>query len=133
MNQLNGIELIPVCKEDLPTPGGNIQEDLKGFRCGGGRSSFSVVWRGILQPCLTYDGIQVDLKDKTFDSAWEQINQAVNEHLIPRECSGCPYEAFCTVCVAEHAAGAPLGHANPKLCDKARRFIMEGLVALPQS
>lgn len=127
LHEMDGIEIKPVCEKDIPLPGGNAQEPQKGFRCGGGRSAFSVVWHGGMQPCLTVGNIQADLNVVPFAEAWKYIFQSVSEYPFPQECCGCPYEGFCTVCVARHAMGAPVGHANPALCQWAQQCLRAGL------
>ena len=132
LQAMDGTVVVPVCEEDIPVPGGNVKEPQKGFRCGGGRSAFAVVWHGKMQPCLTVGNIQADLNEMPFDTAWRQVFGAVSAYPVPQECFGCPYEGFCTVCVARHATGAPLGHANPALCERAKAFVRSGLAKLRQ-
>ncbi len=115
---------------DLPEVGGHNTTPSKGFRCGGGRSSFAILWYGVMQPCLTVQNIQVNLQNFSFTEAWQQIHNAVSTYPVPIECIGCPYERICTVCVARHAKSAPLGHANPFLCARAKRLVSEGIVTL---
>ena len=130
MNLLQNKPLQPVCAEEIPLPGGNSNVELKGFRCAGGRSNFAIVWHGAMQPCLTIEDIQADLSTLTFTQAWQQVNKAVLNYRIPRECKGCAFESLCPVCVAQHAEDSPIGHASPRLCQRARRLIQEGLTSL---
>lgn len=130
VNQMNGIRRIPRCEEEIPLAGGNEKGELKGFRCGGGRSSFAVVWYGAMQPCLSFDGIQVNLLEVPVAQAWQQVHRGAIDYPIPRECSGCAFERLCPVCVVQHAEDAPLGHASPRLCTRVRRLIREGLISL---
>lgn len=123
-------QIRPVCEEEIPLPGGNVRDELKGFRCGGGRSSFSIVWHGAMQPCLTVTDLRADALSMPVAQAWQQVNEAVRNYPIPRECSGCAFERLCPVCVAQHAEDAPLGHASPRLCARARRLIRDGVVSL---
>lgn len=125
--QKRGCMIKPTKKESLPSPGGNTKGELKGFRCGGGKSTFSVLWNGMMQPCLSFSESQIDLTVTAFKEAWKTINTIVCNYLIPVECEGCAYFAFCTPCVVQHALGAPKGHANPKICDRTQRLIAEGL------
>lgn len=130
VSMLQGEQLHPLCEEQLPQAGGGVKEQLKGFLCGGGRSSFAIVWHGAMQPCLTFTDVQVDVMSKPFTQAWQQVNERVRNHSIPRECCGCAYERLCPVCVAQHAEDAPTGHASPRLCERAKRLFKEGLVSL---
>lgn len=128
MLTMQGRERVKMCAKDVPKPGGGATEERRGFRCGGGKSAFSIVWHGNMQPCLSVENICADLHELPFSTAWKQIFTAVSEYPVPRECFGCPYEGFCSVCVARHAMGAPVGHANPKMCERAQRFYQEGLM-----
>lgn len=123
-------ECTDLCEEIVPEPGGHSSEEKHGFRCGGGRSSFAIVWHGRMQPCLTFTDYQVDLADHNFKEAWRKVNRFVSEYPVPRECFGCPYEGYCSVCVVRHAEGAPVGHADPAICEWAKRLIQEGLFKL---
>lgn len=128
--RLNGKEIQPLCDDDLPDAGGGEQKETRGFRCAAGRSSFSIVWDGSIQPCLTFTDIQIPLTDTPFSEAWRKINIAVREYPTPSECIGCRYERLCPVCVVQHEAGAPKGHANPAICRNMRRMVREGIVSL---
>lgn len=132
LQALSGLQTKSICEEDVPQPGGNVTEERRGFRCGGGRSAFSIVWYGGMQPCLSAEHIQADLHVLPFAKAWEYIFKSVSEYPVPRECFGCPYEGFCSVCVVRHALGAPVGHANPAMCERAKQFFREGLVTITQ-
>ena len=130
LHALDGVELVPVCEKDVPEPGGHVKEVQRGFRCGGGRSAFAVVWYGCMQPCLTVGNIQADLNTMPFSDAWNAVFSAVSEYPVPQECCGCPYEGFCSVCVVRHAAGARVGHANPAMCERAKQFARAGLLKI---
>lgn len=130
LHAMDGVEVVPVCEQDVPEPGGHAAEAQKGFRCGGGRSAFAVVWHGCMQPCLTASNIQADLNTMPFSTAWNYVFKTVSEYPVPQECFGCPYEGFCSVCVVRHAAGAPAGHANPAMCARAKQFARAGLLKM---
>ena len=116
------------CDEDgLPEPGGSAEQTAKGVRCGAGRSGFSIAWNGILRPCNTFPEVAADALELGFTEAWRRINAEVREFPQPLECEGCSYRAQCPSCAADHASGAPIGHANPARCARTRRMIAEGL------
>ena len=121
------------CDEgELPEPGGCAEEATKGVRCGAGRSSFCIAWDGLMRPCNAFPGIAADALDLGFAEAWRRINAEVREFPQPLECEGCSYRAQCPSCVADHASGAPIGHANPARCAWMRRMIAEGLIQRQQ-
>lgn len=126
--QLSGRELKSICQEEVPQTSKSGQFGKKGMRCGGGRSSFAVSWTAKLQPCVMLSEVQADLTQCSFLEAWKIVNAGVSEYPIPIECDNCVFQNICPVCVVQHAQGAPLGHANPVLCQRARRLALEGLI-----
>ena len=127
--ELRGGEACVGCDEaELPEPGGSAEQATKGVRCGAGRSGFSIAWNGLMRPCNTFPEVAADALDLGFAEAWRRINAEVREFPQPLECEGCSYRAQCPSCVADHASGAPIGHANPVRCAWTRRMIAEGLI-----
>lgn len=106
------------------------QEPAYGLRCGGGRSNFAVNWKGEMTPCLMFQDISADLMRMGFGEAWKTVHGTVSTYPVPRECQGCMYQRLCPTCVVQHAYGAPLGHANPLFCERARRLVTEGLYSI---
>lgn len=129
---LKGITLPPPCAEEVDLPGGNSKQQIKGIRCGAGRSVFGITWRGKLHPCRLIEWIGADLSSISFSDAWKQINQTVNEYPYPQECVGCSFEGLCPSCIIQHESGAPKGHANKAVCERTRRMIAEGYYVKPQ-
>lgn len=127
--ELRGGEDCIGCDEsELPEPGGEATEVSKGVRCGAGRSGFSIAWDGVMRPCNTFPEVAADALKLGFAEAWSKINARVKDFPQPVECEGCAYRPQCVSCVAEHASGAALGHANPVRCARTRRMIAEGLI-----
>lgn len=129
LKKIRNEDIRAVCESELPDIGDSNNE-VKGIRCGAGRSSFAVLWYGSMQACLSFSDKQYDLKTLSFVDAWKRMNQMAREYPVPRECQGCPYRNLCTVCVVRHAEGAPLGHANPAICERAKRMVLEGVSVL---
>ena len=123
-----GADCVGCDESELPEPGGDAAEAAKGVRCGAGRSSFCITWDGTMRPCNTFPEVAEDALKLGFAEAWRRINAQVKEFPQPIECEGCSYRAQCVSCVAEHASGAPVGHANPARCAWTRRMIAEGLI-----
>ncbi len=122
----------PECDLDaLPAAGGPAQA-AEGVRCGAGRSGFSIDWRGCMKPCNTFPCPGEDALALGFAEAWRRTNQTALHFPRPAECEGCAYESVCKHCIAEHAAGAPLGHASPGICAWGKRMVAEGLLKLQQ-
>ena len=130
---LGGKNIGPECDPDsLPDPGSESSTTTVGVRCGAGRSGFAVDWQGHMRPCNTFPCEPVDVLALGFPEAWQRTNHTARTYPLPTECEGCAYKATCKHCVAEHAAGAPAGHASPAICAWGRRMIAEGLLTLRQ-
>ena len=121
-------EYVGCDESELPEPGGSAEQATKGVRCGAGRSGFSIAWNGLMRPCNTFPEVAVNALEQGFAEAWRRINAQVKDFPQPVECEGCAYRAQCLGCVAEHASGAPIGHANPARCARTLRMIAEGLM-----
>lgn len=115
--------------EELPDPGGT-GEACFGVRCGAGRSGFSIDWHGHMKPCNNFPNQGEDVFTLGFAEAWRRTHTTAAQFPQPRECPGCRYQGVCKHCVAEHAAGAPLGHASPNICAWGKRMVEEGLLKL---
>lgn len=125
----NGL-LVEADPESLPDPGGKQGDPARGVTCGAGRSGFAIDWRGNMRPCNNFpcDGDNVLLLG--FQEAWKRTNDTAAQFPLPAECAGCAYETVCKHCVAEHAAGAEIGHASPAICAMGKRMVAEGLCSL---
>ena len=125
---LTGETIEPECDVDeLPDPSSASAPAARGVRCGAGRSSFAVDWRGRMRPCNTFPCEPVDVLALGFAESWRRTNQTVLEYPLPAECEGCFYQNVCKHCVSEHAAGAEPGHASPEICRWVKRMVAEGL------
>ena len=59
LNQLEGRETIEISSESLPPCGSSCHETSDcGLLCGGGRSGFSIDWKGTLKPCIDLEAIR---------------------------------------------------------------------------
>lgn len=129
--ELNGKDVDnTIDPESLPDPGSKEIEPIQGVRCGAGRSCFSIDWKGNMRPCNTFPCDPVSVLDIGFVEAWKITNHTANNYPLPQECEGCTYKSICKHCVAEHASGAPCGHANPSICEWAKAMVSEGLLTL---
>lgn len=135
IRNLNGKIIGDECDmETLPDTGQAeaAAENTKGVRCGGGRSSFAVDWKGGMRPCNNFPCESENVLSLGFAEAWKRINSLANHYQRPIECEGCAYSPVCKHCVAEHAAGAPVGHASPAVCAWAKTMIAKGLLDFRQ-
>ena len=130
---LKGKQIEPDCDpESLPDPGSEQSHAERGVRCGAGRSGFAIDWQGRMRPCNTFPCEPVEVLALGFAEAWKRTHHTALNYLLPAECEGCAYKGVCKHCVAEHAAGAPAGHASPAICAWGQRMVSEGLQTLQQ-
>lgn len=116
--------------EELPDKGGSDEAGF-GVVCGAGRSIFSVDWRGGMKPCNSFPCEAEDIFELGFADAWQRTHDTATHYPRPSECEGCRYQSVCKHCVAEHASGAPCGHASPMICAWGQRMVAEGIIKLP--
>ena len=131
--ELTGATVFPKCEseDDLPDiPEFNSNTISRGLRCNAARNSFQVSWDGTMYPCSSLRECGASPLENGFDASWKKINEYVLNYPAPVECVGCKYEKACLHCVAVHRDGAPLGHADPRICLLGRKMVSEGLVKL---
>ena len=116
--------------ESLPDPNVGQGSAVCGVTCGAGRSGFAVDWRGNMRPCNTFPSEGESIPDLGFREAWRRTNYTATHFPLPTECQGCAYQGVCKHCVAEHSAGAEIGHASPAICAMGKRMVTEGLMSL---
>lgn len=126
--KLSGKMTEPECDVDeLPGPASTTAPVEHGVRCGAGRSSFAVDWRGRMRPCSTFPCTPVDVQVLGFTESWRRTTWTALGYPLPAECGGCFYRSVCKHCVSEHAAGAEPGHASSAICRWGKRMVFEGL------
>lgn len=116
--------------ESLPDLGGKQGNPVFGVTCGAGRSGFAIDWQGNMRPCNNFPCEGENVLSLGFNEAWRRTNHTVAHYPLPTECEGCAYHGLCMHCVAAHAAGAEIGHANPSICAMGKRMVQEGFLTL---
>lgn len=116
--------------ESLPDPGGKQVTPGVGVTCGAGRSGFAIDWRGDMRPCNNFPCAGENVLKLGFKEAWKRTNDTATHFPLPVECQECAYKGVCKHCVAEHAVGAPVGHASPAVCAVGKRIVIEGICSL---
>lgn len=132
INQLEGIETAEMNERDLPPCGGtpcNISEC--GLKCGGGRSNFSIDWKGTLKPCVDFERIRAYPLKEGFATAWAKVNQAANSWPRVPECEECAYSDVCNTCAAYMLRYADPGTLPAGLCQQTRKFVCSGVKQIP--
>ena len=116
----------------LPEVGGSCHECMDhGIRCGAGRSSFSIDWKGIMTLCGSLDYVQCHPMEEGFASAWKKLNQAARNWPRVPECEGCAYQSVCITCAAYETQFAEPGKQPKALCERAKYFVRHGIGSIP--
>lgn len=132
-NEINGVETIEIEKEKLPPCGGPSHESTeRGLRCGGGRSSFDINWKGTMTPCASLDIIQGYPLEEGFAAAWAKVNREANQWPRVPECDGCQYNGICNNCAANMLRFAEPGKMPTALCEQTMKFVCNGVRHLPE-
>jgi len=98
-----------------------------GLLCGGGRSSFTIDWKGSMIPCSMMDMIKAEPLTEGFTSAWQKINNAANHWPRPVECDNCQYRSVCNNCAAYMLQFADLGERPVHLCNSTKKMVGAGI------
>ena len=101
-----------------------------GLRCGAGRSSFNIDWRGSISACENLESIKISLLDHSFSHAWKIINSDALAYPLPVECAECDYTSVCFGCTAYRNNGAQSGHCNQQICERTKMLVREGIYSL---
>ena len=128
--ELNGRELSFIDEAELPDLGEDSGKKEFGMRCGAGRSTFFIDWKGTMHPCISLYMLNAYPLRDGFEKAWKETNHTGNTFPLPVECIDCKYRHHCYPCVALHMQGAEIGHANPEICRHTKRMISEGIIKL---
>ena len=126
--------ILPVIPADrLPPAGGphHVCEE-RGFQCGGGRSCFSIDWKGVMNPCTEMGIVRAYPLRDGFLEAWRLINRAVNAWPRVPECQECPYEQVCSNCAARVLQYGQAGTRQAALCERTKYFVQNGVIQLPK-
>ena len=133
MDEVYGLETITIPDEQLPPAGGPSHKcKEKGLRCGGGRSSFGVNWKGELVPCNRMEMIKAYPLQDGFKKAWEKINREANEWPRVPECIGCAYDSICNNCAGNMLRFAKPGERPVEICKQTRILVQNGARHLPE-
>ena len=134
INAINGEETLKIDEEKLPPecgPNPNGQE--RGLRCGGGRSSCVIDWKGTMMPCGMMEMIRTYPLEDGFKEAWAKMYREVNNWPIYSGCDGCAYVAVCNKCAGNQLLFAKPGEKPEGLCKQTKRFVSCGVRQLPNT
>ena len=72
----------------------------EGICCMAGVCSFTVNWKGHLQPCVIMDHPYVSVFEEGFKAAWDKVMTAAKDIKTNEKCSVCKYRPVCRTCAA---------------------------------
>jgi len=76
--------------EEVPLP----------MSCLAGSCSFTINWKGEIQPCVILDQPSISVFEHGFEPAWQQIVQACSHVRLYSGCSVCRLRPLCRTCAA---------------------------------
>ena len=133
INELDGREIKEIDENKLPPVGGSSHECQEcGLKCGGGRSSFALDWKGKLIPCNRMDMIYALPLIDGFKKAWDKVNFEANKWPRVPECQDCVYREVCNNCVANMLMYAEPGKQPVELCKRTKLFVKQGIVHISE-
>ena len=125
------IQIVP--EDRLPPIGGPAHECVQcGLKCGAGRSSFNIDWKGNMYPCTQLSMVESYPLRTGFVDAWKQINQVVENWPRVAECEGCAYASVCSVCAAKMLQFTEPGKQPVLLCEQTKYLVQHGAWHIPE-
>jgi radical SAM protein with 4Fe4S-binding SPASM domain len=95
---------------------GGITRSTALYRCGAGTTAFHVDPYGHLQPCLMVRNVKVDLRERSFDEGWREIELAMGARKVndTSRCRTCEKSILCGYCPGffELETGTEIGHSD---------------------
>lgn len=122
----------PIPMDELPPIGGEKVEPVVGMKCSGGKTAFFITQDGFMMPCPTVHDVRVSINGPDeFEAAWNEVQKATSNFLLPVECEGCAYKKVCLSCPLLRSGSVGKGHCDPKVCEVTRRLVAAGVKMLP--
>ena len=132
LDEENGQTARKISIDRLPPAGGPLHECTEcGLRCGGGRSSFVINWKGVMTPCCRMEMICMNAVKAGVSKAWESINQKSNSWPRVPECIDCPYDEVCDNCMGNILQYAKPGEQPLPLCEQTKLLVSHGIKRIP--
>lgn len=82
------------------------KEGASFYGCDAGIKKYCITWKGKLIGCQVFDNFSVDVKEKSFVSAWDEYPYCIGEFSVDNECLDCKIKDFCYSCIAFRYAEA---------------------------
>ncbi len=99
-------------------------ETDSGVRCRAGSSSFWVTWQGKMLPCGMMMTPAADLRQQSFEEAWDFIRRETGKIQTPSKCGTCAYQEVCGACAAVYYTETGRFDGVPEyVCEKTRQQV----------
>ena len=99
----------------------------EGLKCGAGRSTFSINWLGVMNPCTQMTSIAAEPLKVGFQHSWEAINAEVKGFPRFTDCNACAYSHACDFCAAENEKLGSRFKLSPRWCARTWKMVENGL------
>ncbi|MBQ7052941.1 MAG: radical SAM protein [Clostridia bacterium] len=102
-------------------PSGEVK---KGFTCRAGNSVFWIDYDGMMRACSFTQEPSVQVFDRPFIQAWNEIKEGVSCVMLSSECLSCKMKTICSTCAASMCSETGVYSGTPKYhCELTARFI----------
>lgn len=93
------------------------------IRCRAGNASFWITWDGYLTPCGMMPHPKVELRDREFKEAWQELTEISQQTALSGICHKCPDQKLCHSCAAMAIAETGNAEGIPKyLCEMVNAY-----------
>lgn len=100
-----------------------LDQPTEHIRCRAGHTCFWVTWDGQMRPCGMMQTPTVPLGGG-FDAAWQQIQSATRQIVIPAKCTECALRNLCGACpAASYAETGGYSGVPEYLCRKTNAYL----------
>lgn len=92
----------------------------KGLKCNAARCTFSINWKGVMQPCASiYWHTEDPKKAGGMEKAWQNLVAWADEIPVLEDCRNCIFQKKCHLCTALHYGDTgEYGKVSPRFCFK---------------
>ncbi len=103
------------------------------IQCMAGRSQFWLTWHGMLTPCGMLSTPCVNLAEKDFLIAWEELKAICRDIRLCPECTSCPEQKSCMNCAAVTFAETGRFDGKPEYMCRLNRAYRAAVTRIAES
>ena len=94
--------------------------------CKGYRTSFWITWNGKLRFCSFMNEPDIDVYQKDFPEAWQELVTYEDQLRWPEECRSCEVREVCRMCAGALASrSGSISRVDKEFCEKFQRYVKE--------